>query len=405
MKDEEKRHAISILKGDDPRYEAFLAAALKDSNAAEVDAGFEAYCATLTNDAVGASAKSLIQDDGLLADVLKEHLEFIGNQLSAKTAPNDKRKDCIEHAYFIVQNVLQAVMSELPAAADFFLELNPVFAWLKAEQSEPESAQKAIRSVLRRLRRHGFDETAIPRWATAYLATKQESAHATDLSLGTFNPIKLIQNPLSHGIQHLKPCFLWQGRQWQLHFDDEQGYVEDTLGMRYLGYLIRNANQDFSAFQLQSAVESIAVDVSKTRTFSGKKYSRPHKQQGIEDLDLQDAKHNLEDSQLELERAKKNHDEPEIKWWQQEVETCLKEIKRLTNPHTKKASDSSSTMKKANDAVSKAIKAAVKNISKGGLPKLSKQLSSVKRRSYFKYCPAHGVSWEIFLPGDLRPQK
>ena len=67
-----------------------------------------------------------------------------------------------------------------------------------------------------------------------------------------------------------RPRFLFEraGSQWRVVFEgSKEFYVEDTLGARYLDYLLHHPNQPISSFDLEVAVRPEKAAVRSRETF------------------------------------------------------------------------------------------------------------------------------------------
>ena len=78
---------------------------------------------------------------------------------------------------------------------------------------------------------------------------------------------------LGDGQTAARPRFLFEkaGSQWRVVFDgSKEFYIEDTLGARYLDYLLHHPNQPISSFDLEVAVRPEKAAVRSRESFQQK---------------------------------------------------------------------------------------------------------------------------------------
>lgn len=142
--------------------------------------------------------------------------------------------------------------------------------------------------------------------------------------------------------------FAKSGSVWRVRFDGgEEFHVSDTLGARYLDYLLRRPNEPISAFDLEVA---ITPDKGKAR-------GKDSIQQGIDGESVRAYLRELNALRVKKEQALDDGDDGEVGRLNDEIEAISKQLK--------KRGQSVDTGERARGNVSKAVIAVRKKLLKG----------------------------------------
>lgn len=221
---------------------------------------------------------------------------------------------------------------------------------------------------------------------------------------GTLPALNSAISLLGAGTTEAGNVFRKEGRFWTIRYRGEVVHVPDSLGWRYIAYLVRYEGREFHALQLVSLVRGLQTEVADAQlsALSGEALAdlglsivgfgdagEQLSQQALNEL--RQARH---DYQEDLRDAEANKDQERIA----QVTAALAYVEQeLSNAlglggRTRKAAD---TKEKARKSVSVAITRGLKDI-RGDHPDLFEHLNAaLKRGDFFLYEPATSPRWQL----------
>ena len=142
--------------------------------------------------------------------------------------------------------------------------------------------------------------------------------------------------------------FRWTGRDWQVVFDGGKPfYLEDTLGARYVNYLVHHPNVPISAFDLEVAIQPEKGEARSRNSIQPESDAQALRQ------------YRQELHRLQAEKVEAVGEPEEEARLEGEIETLLSALKEGV-----RAPD---TGERARDNVRKAVAAVMERLTKGGL--------------------------------------
>ncbi|MDA0782720.1 MAG: hypothetical protein PQ612_09760 [Rickettsiales bacterium] len=191
-----------------------------------------------------------------------------------------------------------------------------------------------------------------------------------------------------------------EGENWQVSFYGKQVWVKHTKGCYYIAELLNNPNKDIKASSLQAIVDKSELPNEDYETMTEEELQKEclssFSDNTIEILDhkgLQDLKNSLKTIDKQIEEAKSKgmtEKANQLKIQKNQIEEFI----RKNSNNKGKSRKFSNSNKKVLDAVSNAIRTALKNIGKEN-PELSLHLKAhIATGHVCKYTPDKDYKWQ-----------
>ena len=169
--------------------------------------------------------------------------------------------------------------------------------------------------------------------------------------VGGSTSAQVMTEPMAQGAARRRTAFVlqWTGRDWKVVFSiDQPFYLEDTLGARYLDYLLHHPNEPISAFELEVAITPEKGGVRAKDSIQPETDSRA-----------------LREYRRELQQLEKQREKARAAGRREEVERLNSEIKAL-EAALKGGREAADTGDRARSNVRLAIRAVAARLRKGG---------------------------------------
>lgn len=174
-----------------------------------------------------------------------------------------------------------------------------------------------------------------------------------------------------------------QGKTWFIVYEGIPKSVNDSIGMVYICRLLQTPGQETHAAVLRSSVKG-----------NGEVHLLGSAGNFLDDDALKEYRNNLKDLKDEIREAEDNHDFGKVQRLKEDMEAVIAEIGRATGlgGRNRKATDD---RERARQAVSVAIRRAMKAIKKEHKPLWQHLNNSLKTGEFLSYQPDQFTFWTI----------